>query len=406
MTTLKNDDAVIVAAGRSPIGRARKGSMTGIRPDDLAAETLAGVLAQVPGLPVGELDDLILGNAMPQDEHGWNMARRVAVLMGHDELPGTTVNRFCASSLQGARMALHAIRAGEGGAYLVGGAESVSRYQEVREAANPRFEEAAARTVRRMAEGTGWSDPRDDGLLPDSYIAMGHTAENVAQLTGITRVDQDEYAARSQQLVGAAVDAGFFAREIIPVTAEDGSTRSTDDCPRPGTTAERLADLQPIFSPTGTVTAGNACPLNDGAAGVVVVSGAVAGKHGLTALARIVSTGLSGLSPEIMGLGPVEASRQALARARLEIGDIDIVELNEAFAAQVLPSARKLGIDVESQLNPFGGSIALGHPYGATGARLLTTLLNGLQTRDQQLGLVTMCIGGGQGMAMVVERLG
>ena len=249
MTTLKNDDAVIVAAGRSPIGRAGKGSMTGIRPDDLAAETLAGVLAKVPGLPADELEDLILGNAMPQDEHGWNMARRVAVLMGHDQLPGTTVNRFCASSLQGARMALHAIRAGEGGAYLVGGVESVSRYQEVREAANPRFEEAAARTVRRMAEGTGWRDPRDEGLLPDSYIAMGHTAENVAQLTGTTRADQDEFAARSQQLAVAAVEAGFFAREIIPVTAEDGSTRRTDDCPRPGTTTERLAELQPILLP-------------------------------------------------------------------------------------------------------------------------------------------------------------
>jgi acetyl-CoA C-acetyltransferase len=405
MTTPKDDAVVIVAAGRSPIGRAGKGSMTDIRPDDLAAETLAGVLAQVPGLPVDEVEDLILGNAMPQDEHGWNIARRVAVLMGHDRLPGTTVNRFCASSLQATRMALHAIKAGEGGAYLVGGVESVSRYQEVREAANPRFNDAAARTARRVADGGEWSDPRDEGQLPDTYISMGHTAENVARLTGTTRADQDEFAARSQQLAAAAVESGFFAREIIPVTAPDGSTRSADDCPRPGTTAARLAELQPIFTPSGTVTAGNACPLNDGAAGVVVVSGAVARKHGLAPLAQIVSTGLTGLSPEIMGLGPVEASRVALHRARLAIGDIDIVELNEAFAAQVLPSARKLGIDVETQLNPFGGAIALGHPYGATGARLLTTLLNGLRTRDQHLGLATMCIGGGQGMAMVVERL-
>lgn len=405
MSTLHDDDAVIVATGRSPIGRAGKGTLTGIRPDDLAAETLGGVMAKVPELSLSDFEDLHLGNSTPQDEHGWNMARRVAILLGADTLPGTTINRYCASSLQAARMAYHAIKSGEGEAFLIGGVESVSRYQEVREEANPRFGQASARTASIMQAGRVWTDPREEGLLPDSYISMGHTAENVARLTGTTREDQDAFAARSQNLAVNSARNGFFAREIIPVTAPDGSSLATDDCPRPGTTAERLAALQPVFSPEGSVTAGNACPLNDGAAGAVIVSGRFARERGLRPLARILSTGITGLSPEIMGLGPVEATRLALARAGLSVSDIGIVELNEAFAAQVLPSAAMLGIDIAEQLNPFGGSIALGHPFGATGARLLTTLLNGLQTRDQQFGIATMCVGGGQGMAMVVESL-
>lgn len=405
MSTINDDDAVIVAAGRSPIGRAGKGTLTGIRPDDLAAEVFAGVLAAVPQLGLDDFEDLHLGNSTPQDEHGWNMARRVAILLGADSLPGTTINRYCASSLQGARMALHAIKAGEGEAFLVGGVESVSRYQEVREAANPLFDTASALTLANMQANTRWSDPRKAGRLPDAYISMGHTAENVARLTGTTRTDQDAYAARSQQRAVTSATNGFFDREIIPVTAPDGSTLSVDDCPRPGTTAERLATLQPVFNPSGTVTAGNACPLNDGAAAVVIVSGHLARARGLQPLARIVCTGVSALSPEIMGLGPVAATRSALDRAGLDIKDIGIVELNEAFAAQVLPSARELGINIDEQLNPFGGSIALGHPFGATGARLITTLLNGLSARDQQHGIVTMCVGGGQGMAMVLERL-
>ncbi|WP_427005857.1 acetyl-CoA C-acetyltransferase [Pseudarthrobacter sp. H2] len=403
--TPKDNDAVIVAIGRSPIGRAGKGTLTAIRPDDLAAEVFTGILAKVPDLPLSEFEDLHLGCAQPQDEHGWNMARRVAVQLGADLLPGTTVNRYCASSLQGARMAFHAIRAGEGRGYLVGGVECVSWYGENREAANPGFAEASARTARIVSTGAAWSDPRLEGLLPDYYMSMGHTAENVAALTGTTRSEMDAFAARSQQRAVASAANGFFAREIIPVTGPDGQVFSADDGPRPGTTAEKLAGLKPVFREDGTVTAGNACPLNDGAAGSVIVSAELARDYGLKPLARIVSTGVTGLSPEIMGLGPVEASRMALRRAGLGIKDIGIVELNEAFAAQVLPSARQLGIDIDEQLNPHGGSIALGHPFGATGVRLLTTLINGLDTRDQQFGLATMCVGGGQGMAMVIERL-
>jgi acetyl-CoA C-acetyltransferase len=403
--TIKDNDAVIVSIGRSPIGRAGKGTLTGFRPDDLAAAVFAGVLAKVPDLPLSEFEDLHLGCAQPQDEHGWNMARRVAVQLGADLLPGTTVNRYCASSLQGARMAFHAIRAGEGRGYLVGGVECVSRYGEIREVPNPGFDRAAARTDRILSTGAPWSDPRLEGQVPDYYISMGHTAENVATLTGTTRAEMDEFAARSQQRAVTAVENGFFAREIIPVAGPEGQVFSADDGPRPGTTAEKLAELKPVFREDGTVTAGNACPLNDGAAGSVIVSGELAREYGLTPLARILSTGVTGLSPEIMGLGPVEASRMALRRAGLGINDIDVVELNEAFAAQVLPSAAQLGIDMDEQLNPHGGAIALGHPFGATGVRLLATLLNGLTTRDQQFGLATMCVGGGQGMAMVVERL-
>ena len=408
-------EAVIVAVARSPIGRAGKGSLVGMRPDDLTAQMVSAALAQVPGLDPATLDDLMLGCGMPGGEQGMNMARIVAVQLGLDGLPGTTVTRYCSSSLQTTRMALHAIRAGEGDAFISAGVETVSRFrtgsadlipgQDPRVILNPVFADAEARTAERAQGGDiPWTDPRDAGMLPDAYIAMGQTAENVAALKGVSREEQDAFAARSQNRAEAAIAAGVFEREITPVTLPDGTVVTKDDGPRAGTTVEALAGLQPVFRPDGTVTAGNACPLNDGAAALVIVSDAKAKDLGLTPLARIVSTGVTGLSPEIMGLGPVEASRQALARAGMTIDDIDLVEINEAFAAQVIPSARELGVD-DDRLNVHGGAIALGHPFGMTGARITATLLNALRTRDGQFGLETMCVGGGQGMAMVLERL-
>jgi acetyl-CoA C-acetyltransferase len=407
-------EAVIVAAKRSPIGRAHKGSLVSFRPDDLAALMVQEALDAVPGLDPARLDDLILGCGMPGGEQGMNMARIVAVKLGHDLLPGTTVNRYCSSSLQTTRMAFHAIKAGEGHAFVSAGVESVTHFaqgsadyipgQEPHLILNPVFADAQQRTARRAEEGGEWHDPREDGELPDAYIAMGQTAENVASLTGTGRRRQDEYAALSQNRAEAAIAAGVFEREITPVTTPDGRTVSRDDGPRAGVTVDTLATLQPVFRKDGTVTAGNACPLNDGAAAVVVVSDTLAAELGLTPLARIVSTGVSALSPEIMGLGPVEASRKALALAGMTIDDIDLVEINEAFAAQVVPSADRLGVDW-GKLNVHGGAIALGHPFGMTGARITTTLLNALATKDATLGLETMCVGGGQGMAMVIERL-
>ena len=403
--TMKDDDAVIVAIARTPIGRARKGGLTSVRGDELARQTLSAVLAMVPGFAIEDIDDLMLGTAGPEGEQGFNMARVVATLLGHDGLPGTTVNRFCASSIQTTRMAFHAIRAGEGDAFLVGGTESTSRALPPVGAGNPVFDEPAARTAHAMLSDSTWHDPREDGLVPDAYIQMGSTAEYVARVTGIGRAEQDEYAARSQRLAAAALESGFLAREIVPVTRPDGTVFDADDSLRPGTTLEALAELQPVFSPVGTVTAGNACPLNDGASGALVVSGRYAKAHGLTPLARIVSTAVSGLSPEIMGLGPVESSRRALDRARLEVADLDLVEINEAFAVQVLASARELGLDIARQLNVHGGAIAIGHPFGATGTRLIGTLINGLRSTDGTYGLATLCVGGGQGMAIVIERL-
>ncbi|MEU7481212.1 acetyl-CoA C-acetyltransferase [Lentzea sp. NPDC042327] len=395
-------EAVIVSTARSPIGRARKGSLASLRPDDLAAQVIAAALADVPAT---EITDLHLGCAEPQDEHGQNIARRVAVQLGHDTLPGTTVNRFCASSVQTARMAFHAIKAGEGHAFISAGVECVSRYLHSGvPSSNPLFDEAQQRTQDTAASNAPWTDPRSDGKLPDYYIAMGQTAENVATQLGISRHDQDEFAVRSQNLAEKAIADGFFAREITPVTLPDGTVVSTDDGPRAGVTYEAVSALKPSFRPGGTVTAGNCCPLNDGAAAVVVMSDVRARELGLTPLARIVSTGVSGLSPEIMGLGPVEATQQALAHAGMSISDIDLVEINEAFAVQVLGSQRALGIDLD-RLNVHGGAIALGHPFGSTGARIMTTLINGMQARDAQFGLETMCVGGGQGMAIVLERL-
>ncbi|WP_432515053.1 acetyl-CoA C-acetyltransferase [Kineococcus sp. SYSU DK001] len=401
-------EAVIVATARSPIGRARKGSLRDVRPDDLAAAMVTASLAKVPALQASDIDDLMLGIGYPAGEGGNNAARSVSLLAGLRDVPGVTVNRFCSSSLQTTRMAFHAIRAGEGDAYLSVGVESVSSYDrgygDGPETYNPRYAGALERT-RRTAEGSQeWSDPEDRGELPDVYIDMGQTAENVAALRGVSREEQDEFAVRSQNRAEAAIASGFWAGDITPLTLPDGTVVDADDSPRRGTTLEAVRALNPVFREKGTVTAGNACPLNDGAASVVVVSDRKAAELGLTPLARIVSTGVSGLSPELMGLGPVEASRRALANAGLTIGDIDLVEINEAFAAQVLPSARELGVD-EDRLNVFGGAIAVGHPFGMTGARITSTLLNGLRARDGRFGLETMCVGGGQGMAMIVERL-
>jgi len=403
-------EAVIVATARSPIGRAFKGSLTSIRPDDLTVQLVTAALANVPQLDPADIDDLMLGCGLPGGEQGFNMARVVAVLLGYDHLPGTTITRYCSSSLQTTRMAFHAIKAGEGDVFISAGVECVSRFtagssDSWPDTHNQSYAGAEARSAQRAGAGAPvWHDPREDGAIPDIYIAMGQTAENLAQLRGITRAAQDEFGVRSQNLAEKALANGFWQRDITPVTLPDGTVVSADDGPRPGTTLEKVAALQPVFRLDGTVTAGNCCPLNDGAAAVVVMSDIKAAELGITPLARIVSTGVTALSPEIMGLGPVEASRQALSRAGMTIRDIDLVEINEAFAAQVIPSYTDLGIDLD-QLNVNGGAIAVGHPFGMTGARITSTLLNSLQFHDKTFGLETMCVGGGQGMAMVVERL-
>ena len=398
-------EAVIVSTARTPIGRAFKGSLTDQRPDDLAAFIVKEALAKVPEVDPGSVDDLMLGCGLPGGEQGFNMARVVAILAGMDGVPGTTVTRYCSSSLQTIRMAMHAIRAGEGDVFVAAGVETVSRFvmgtSDMPNCKNPRFEEAAARSAERAAEGTPWT--ANEGL-PDIYIDMGQTAENVAALENVSREEMDQFAAQSQQRAVHAQEIGFFEREISPVTKADGTVVAKDDGPRPNTTIEGLAQLKPVFRPDGKVTAGNACPLNDGAAAVIVMSDTKARDLGVTPLARIVASGVSALDPEIMGLGPIEASRQALARAGMSIDDIDLVELNEAFAAQVIPAARALGIEWD-KLNVSGGAIALGHPFGMTGARIMTTLLNNLEHHGKQVGLETMCVGGGQGMAMIVERL-
>ncbi|HEV2640239.1 MAG TPA: acetyl-CoA C-acetyltransferase [Actinocrinis sp.] len=403
-------EAVIVSAARTPIGRAFKGSLKDLRPDDLAVTAIRAALAKVPELDPRQIDDLMLGCGLPGGAGGFNMGRIVAVMLGFDFLPGTTLTRYCASSVQTTRMALHAIRAGEGDVFISAGVESVSSYalgnsDTLPNTQNPLFEEALARTATRAQGGAEtWYDPREADLLPDAYIAMGQTAENLAQIKGITRAEQDEFGVRSQNLAEKAVAEGFWAREITPVTTPDGIVVSADDGPRAGVTLEGVAGLKPVFRPDGTVTAGNCCPLNDGAAALIVMSDTKARDLGLTPLARIVSTGVTGLSPEIMGLGPVEASRQALRRAGMSVSDIDLVEINEAFAAQVIPSYQDLGFELE-KVNVNGGAIAVGHPFGMTGARISATLINSLQWHDKQFGLETMCVGGGQGMAMVLERL-
>jgi acetyl-CoA C-acetyltransferase len=401
--------AVIVATARSPIGRAAKGSLKDMRPDDLTVQMVQAALAKVPELDPADITDLILGIGQPAGEGGNNLARAVAVLAGMDRLPGTTVNRYCSSSLQTTRMAFHAIRAGEGDAFISAGVETVSRFgngwADNPEGQNPVFAEAMRRTEERSAGGADvWTDPREKGDLPDLYIAMGQTAENVAQVLGMSRQEQDEFAVRSQNLACQRIEEGFWAREIAPVTLPDGTVVSTDDGPRPGTTLEAVSQLKPVFRPDGTVTAGNACPLNDGAAAVVIMSDTKAKELGLTPLARIVSTAVTGLSPEIMGLGPVEAIPAALRNAGMGLDDIDLFEINEAFAVQSLGSAQQLGIPLD-KLNVNGGAIAVGHPFGMTGARITATLINSLQWHDKQFGVESMCVGGGMGMAMVIERL-
>jgi acetyl-CoA C-acetyltransferase len=402
-------EAVIVAAARTPIGRARKGSLTQFRPDDLAALAVRAALDKVPGLDPLDVDDVYVGCGMPGGEAGHNLAKVVNTLNGMDTVPGATVTRYCASSLQTTRMAFHAIRAGEGDVFVSAGVETVSRFDKgtsdnLPGTTNPLFDDARSRTLRNAEANTVWHDPRDDGLLPDIYVTMGQTAENVATLRGVPRSEMDHFAVRSQNLAEQAVAAGFWAREITPVTTPEGTVVSADDGPRPGVTYDAVAGLDPVFRPDGTVTAANCCPLNDGAAAVVVMSDTRAAQLGLTPLARIVATGVSGLSPEIMGLGPVEATRRALSNARMSIGDIDLVEINEAFAAQVIPSYQDLGIDLD-RLNVNGGAIAVGHPFGMTGARLQNTMLNSLDWHDKATGLITMCVGGGQGMALVLERV-
>jgi len=403
-------EAVIVATARTPIGRAFKGSLKDVRPDDLAATAVRAALDKVPQLDPHDIEDLMLGCGLPGGASGFNMGRVVSVLLGYDFLPGTTITRYCSSSLQTTRMALHAIRSGEGDVFISAGVESVSSYalgnsDSLPDTENPVFGEAKARTLTRAEAGAPtWTDPREDGAVPDIYIAMGQTAENLAQIKGITRRDQDEFGVRSQNLAEKAIADGFWQREIVPVTLPDGTIVSKDDGPRAGVTLEGVEALKPVFRPDGTVTAGNCCPLNDGAAAVVIMSDRKAHELGITPLARVVSTGLTALSPEIMGLGPVEASNKALAKAGMTINDIDLVEINEAFAAQVIPSYRDLGIDID-RLNVNGGAIAVGHPFGMTGARITTTLLNSLQWHDKQFGLETMCVGGGQGMALILERL-
>ena len=404
-------EAVIVSTARTPIGRAFKGSLIEMRPDDLAAIAVRAALAKVPNLDPATVEDLMIGCAQPAGEHGYNMGRVVSLLAGLDS-PGTTVNRYCSSSLQTIRMAAHAIKAGEGDVFIAAGVECVSRFgfgksDGMENTKNPKFTESEERMAALMTPDGGYWEP--GGGLSDVYITMLQTAENVAQYMAVSREEQDEFAALSQQRAEAAQKSGFFAEEITPVTTPSGTLVDTDDCPRHGTTAEKLAGLKPVLlgqlGEKATVTAGNACPLNDGAAAVIVMSDARARELGVTPLARIVSTAVSALNPEIMGLGPISATRQALGRAGLRIKDIDLVEINEAFAAQVVPSARELGIPVD-KLNVNGGAIALGHPFGQTGARIMTTLIHNLQSRDGRYGVEAMCVGGGQGMAAVIERLG
>jgi acetyl-CoA C-acetyltransferase len=412
-------EAVIVATARSPIGRAGKGSLVDLRPDDLAATIVRAALDKVPQLDPHDIDDLYLGCGLPGGEQGFNMARVVTILLGYDFLPGATVTRYCSSSLQTTRMAMHAIRAGEGDVFISAGVETVSRFARGSsdglppEAAalvgggwqNPVFDGARDRSAQRASGGaTEWRDPREDGAIPDVYLAMGQTAENLAQIKGVSREEMDEFGVRSQNNAEKAIADGFWQREIIPVTTPSGQVVSADDGPRPGVTMAGVAGLKPVFRPDGRITAGNCCPLNDGAAAVIVMSDSKARELGITPLARIVSTGVTALSPEIMGLGPVEASRQALRRAGMAIDDVDLVEINEAFAAQVIPSYQDLGVPLE-KLNVMGGAIAVGHPFGMTGARITGTLLNALDWQDKTIGLETMCVGGGQGMAMILERL-
>lgn len=397
-------DAVIVSYARTPFGRAGKGSLVEVRPEDLALTAVRGANEKAPSLDLATFDDFFLGTAVPEGAQGDNIARRIAIHGGYDTLPGVTINRFCASSLQALAGAARAIKAGDGAAYLVAGVESTSSTPPVPKDLYPGHEIPAQRVDELFKSGKPWIDPRVNGHAPDVYISMGKTAEFVAQQTGTSRRDQDEWALESQRRAARAIDSGYFSREIVPVIDSNGVVIDADDGPRPTTTRDGLASLNPVFRDGGTVTAGNASPLNDGASAAIVVSRQYANNNGLTPLARILGASASALSPEIMGLGPIEATKKLLARFDLNISDLDIIELNEAFAAQVIPVVKELGAD-SSRVNPHGGAIAIGHPFGATGVRLVGTLINGLQSLDGNLGLATLCVGGGQGMAMLVERL-
>ncbi|TML79496.1 MAG: acetyl-CoA C-acyltransferase [Actinobacteria bacterium] len=382
-------DAVIVSAVRTPIGRATKGSFIDVRPDDLGAFAIQKALEKVPELSGAEIEDVYIGCGFPEEEQGMNVGRRVALLAGlPDTVPGATVNRFCASSLQTQRMAFHAIKAGEGDAFIAGGLESITRVPQL------------PRDMAAFHPGQGGT------TFTQVYMPMGMTAENVAERFNVSREEMDKFAKRSQDRAVAAQERGFFDNEISPYTKADGTVVSKDDGPRAGTTLEKLAELKPAFKPDGKVTAGNACPLNDGAAAVVIMSDERARQLGISPIARIIATAVSGIDPEIMGVGPIEAVKTVLKRAGMSIGDIEQFELNEAFAAQVIPVCREVGIDpFDERVNPNGGAIALGHPYGMTGARIMCTLLNGLRENNKTVGLETMCVGGGQGMAMIIERL-
>ena len=401
---------VIVAATRSPIGRARKGSLVDVRPDDLAAHIITAALARVPELDPALVEDILLGCAIPEGVSGGNLARTVGILAGLDQAGGATTSRFCASSLETTRNAANAIALGQADVVISAGVESLSMGRGAAvfddSAQHPAFADAVRRTERRAAgeDTSTWADPRERGDLPDAYIAMGQTAENVAQICGISRQRQDEWAVLSQHRAEEANASGFFDREITPVPIGNGRELARDESPRIGVSLEAVSQLEPVFRPNGTVTAGNACPVNDGAAALVMTSWEKARELGIRPLARVVTSAVSGLSPEIMGLGPVESTRRALTQAGLTMQDIDLVELNEAFAAQVIASADQLEIPT-SKLNVHGGAIALGHPWGMTGARLITTLINGLQERDGRYGLATLCVGGGQGMAVIIERI-
>ncbi len=383
-------EAVIVSAVRTPIGRAGKGSLVDVRPDDLLAFAIREAVAKVPELEPKEVVDVIVGCGFPEQKQGMNLARRAGLLAGlPHSVPGTTVNRFCASSLQTARMAFHAIKAGEGDVYVAAGVESISQvngYPKDAEELHPKL----------MGEGA----------IADVYIPMGMTAENVAEQFDVSREDMDRFAQQSQERAVAAQASGHFARELTPYPRADGTVVDADDGPRASSTYEKLQELAPVFRDDGKVTAGNSCPLNDGAAALVVMSDERAAELGVKPLARIIASSVTGIGPEIMGVGPINAIREVLERAGMTIDDIDVMELNEAFAAQVLPVCREVGVDPFSdKLNPNGGAIALGHPYGMTGARIMCTLLNDLEALDRTIGLETMCVGGGQGMAMLVERL-
>jgi acetyl-CoA C-acetyltransferase len=380
-------EAVIVDAIRTPIGRAVKGSLKDVRADDLASVPLKALIERNPGVDFSETVDVMMGAAFGAGEQGYNVGRNASLLAGIDHhVPGVTVNRFCASSLQTIRMAFHAIKAGEGDQYVAAGVEAVSR---AGDAGNFEF--------HKQLDGS-------EGSAYNVYIPMGLTAENVAERCNVTREQQDEWAVISQSRAVDARDSGHFDKEIVAVTTPDGTQVTQDDGPRPGTTMEKLAALQPVFKPDGTVTAGNACPLNDGAAAVLVMSEDKAASLGLEPRARIIASTVAAIRPEIMGLGPIPAIQALLKNTGMSMDDIDIVEINEAFAAQIVPCMEELGIDGE-KLNPFGGAIALGHPFGMTGARIMTTLLNGLETRDGQYGIESMCVAGGMGQAMLVERL-